>query len=161
MPDEIAYGMVETRGLIAAIEAADAMVKAAEVRLVAIERTDAALMTAQVVGEVAAVRSAVDAGRAAAERVGEVVSVLVIPRPADDVRIMQGLNREVPVATPHSPPPPTGIASSNHSVTLARYDEMTVKELRDLAREVPDFPLQGRDIARARKEELIAAFRSV
>src|SRR5690606_3700687 len=89
---EWAYGMVETHGLVAAIEAADAMAKAAEVRLVRLEQTVAALITVQVVGEVAAVRAAVDAGRMAAERVGKVVATHVIPRPADEVRQMQGLD---------------------------------------------------------------------
>ena len=78
---EEALGMVECRGLVAMIEAADAMVKAANVQLVGYERIDAGLVTAIVRGEVAAVRSAVDAGAAAARRVGEVVATHVIPRP--------------------------------------------------------------------------------
>ena len=80
-----ALGMVECRGLVAMIEAADAMVKAANVRLVGYEKIDAGLVTAIVRGEVGAVRSAVDAGAAAARRVGEVVSVHVIPRPHSEV----------------------------------------------------------------------------
>ena len=72
--NETALGLIETRGLIGAIEAADAMVKAADVRLVRKEVTVGALVTVQVVGEVAAVQAAVEAGRQAAERVGEVVS---------------------------------------------------------------------------------------
>ena len=80
-----ALGMVECRGLVAMIEAADAMVKAANVRLVGYEKIDAGLVTAIVRGEVGAVRSAVDAGAAAARRVGEVVSTHVIPRPHAEV----------------------------------------------------------------------------
>ena len=80
-----ALGMIETRGLIGAIEAADAMVKAANVRLVGYEKIDAGLVTAIVRGEVGAVRSAVDAGAAAARRVGEVVATHVIPRPHAEV----------------------------------------------------------------------------
>src|SRR5438874_10650779 len=80
-----ALGMVECMGLVAMIEAADAMVKAANVRLVGWEKIDAGLVTAIVRGEVAAVRSAVDAGAAAARRVGEVVSTHVIPRPHGEV----------------------------------------------------------------------------
>ncbi len=76
-----ALGLVETRGLVAAIEAADAMVKAANVVLIGKERTDPALITIKVVGETAAVRSAVDAGAAAASRVGIVVSTHIIPQP--------------------------------------------------------------------------------
>jgi ethanolamine utilization protein EutM len=84
MPQE-ALGMVETKGLVAMIEAADAMVKAANVRLVGYEKIDAGLVTAIVRGEVGAVKAAVDAGAAAARRVGEVVSTHVIPRPHAEV----------------------------------------------------------------------------
>src|SRR5438046_3372044 len=82
---EEALGMVECRGLVAMIEAADAMVKAANVHLVGYERIDAGLVTAIVRGEVAAVRAAVDAGAAAAARVGKVVATHVIPRLHTDV----------------------------------------------------------------------------
>jgi microcompartment protein CcmL/EutN len=82
---EEALGMVECKGLVAMIEAADAMVKAANVRLVGYEKIDAGLVTAIVRGEVAAVRSAVDAGAAAARKVGEVVATHVIPRPHQNV----------------------------------------------------------------------------
>ena len=80
-----ALGMVETKGLVAMIEAADAMVKAANVQLVGYEKIDAGLVTAIVRGDVAAVRAAVDAGAAAASRVGTVVSTHVIPRPHAEV----------------------------------------------------------------------------
>jgi|ERR1017187_717232 ethanolamine utilization protein EutM len=76
-----ALGLIETRGLVAAIEAADAMVKAANVKIVGKEQTNPALITIKIVGDVAAVKSAVDAGAAAAQRVGELVSVHVIPQP--------------------------------------------------------------------------------
>ena len=82
---EEALGMVECRGLVAMIEAADAMVKSANVRLVGWEKIDAGLVTAIVRGNVGAVRAAVDAGAAAARRVGEVVATHVIPRPASEV----------------------------------------------------------------------------
>jgi ethanolamine utilization protein EutM len=78
---EEALGMVECKGLVAMIEAADTMVKAANVQLVGYEKIDAGLVTAIVRGEVAAVQSAVDAGAAAASRIGEVVATHVIPRP--------------------------------------------------------------------------------
>lgn len=80
-----ALGMVETRGLVAAIEAADAMVKAANVQLVGKEQVGGGLVTVMVRGDVGAVKAATDAGAAAAERVGELLSVHVIPRPAADV----------------------------------------------------------------------------
>jgi len=80
-----ALGMIETRGFVAMVEAADAMVKAARVELVGHERTGGGYVTAVVRGDVAAVRAAVDAGSKAAERVGEIVSVHVIPRPHTEV----------------------------------------------------------------------------
>lgn len=80
-----ALGMIETRGLIASIEAADAMVKAAKVQLIGKEKVQGGLVTILVVGETAAVKSAVDAGAAAAQRVGELVSTHIIPRPDDQI----------------------------------------------------------------------------
>ena len=80
-----ALGMVETRGLVALIEATDAMCKAANVELAGWDRVGSGLCTAFVRGDVAAVKAAVDAGAAAAGKVGEVVSVHVIPRPHDEL----------------------------------------------------------------------------
>lgn len=76
-----ALGMIETKGFVAMVEAADAMVKAAKVTLIGYEKVGGGLVTAVVRGDVAAVKSATDAGAAAARRVGELVSVHVIPRP--------------------------------------------------------------------------------
>jgi ethanolamine utilization protein EutM len=76
-----AIGMIETRGLVGSIEAADAMVKAANVSLMGEERIGGGFVTVIVKGDVGAVKAAVDAGAAAAKRVGELVSVHVIPRP--------------------------------------------------------------------------------
>ena len=81
----IALGMVETRGMVGAIEAADAMCKAAKVTLLGKEISGGGLVTVLVRGEVGAVKAATDAGQAAAKRVGELRSVHVIPRPADDL----------------------------------------------------------------------------
>ena len=80
-----ALGLVETKGLVGAIEAADAMVKAANVSLIGKETIGSGLVTVMVRGDVGAVKASVDAGAAAAKRVGELVSVHVIPRPHDDV----------------------------------------------------------------------------
>ncbi|WP_105165941.1 propanediol utilization microcompartment protein PduA [Clostridium taeniosporum] len=79
-----ALGMVETKGLIGAIEAADAMVKSANVTLVGYEKIGSGLVTVMVRGDVGAVKAATDAGAAAAQKVGEVVSIHVIPRPHMD-----------------------------------------------------------------------------
>lgn len=79
-----ALGMIETKGLVGAIEAADAMVKAANVTLVGYEKIGSGLVTVMVRGDVGAVKAATDAGAAAARQVGEVVSIHVIPRPHSD-----------------------------------------------------------------------------
>ena len=83
--DLIALGMIETRGLVGSIEAADAMVKAANVTLIGKVHVGGGLVTVMVRGEVGAVKAAVDAGAAAAERVGHLVSTHVIPRPHEEV----------------------------------------------------------------------------
>jgi len=80
-----ALGLIETKGLVGAIEASDAAVKAADTVLAQIEYTDPGLVTVKLCGEVADVKSAVDAGSAAARRVGEVVSVHVIPNPHEEL----------------------------------------------------------------------------
>ena len=80
-----ALGLIETKGLIAAIEAADAMVKAANVKLISKEYVGAQLVAVMVTGEVGAVKSAIEAGADAANKIGTVVSVHVIPRPHGDV----------------------------------------------------------------------------
>ena len=80
-----ALGMIEARGLVGMIEAADAMVKTANVVFVGWQKVDAGLVTAIVRGDVGSVKAATDAGAAAARRVGELVGVHVIPRPADDL----------------------------------------------------------------------------
>ena len=83
-----ALGMIETKGLVGAVEAADAMVKAANVELIGREQIGAGLVTVMVRGDVGAVKAATDAGAAAANRVGELVSVHVIPRPHSDVELI-------------------------------------------------------------------------
>ncbi|MFT4605278.1 MAG: ethanolamine utilization protein EutM [Rhodothermales bacterium] len=186
MMDQGALGLIETKGLVAAIEAADAAVKAASVRLLGIQKTNPALITIQVVGETAAVRAAIDAAKAAAGRVGTVVSTHVIPRPAIDVVKMQSLEDSAIAAK--APPVPSGPAKSaaplsqlpkapkiampktlrkpaRRASTLAaapvketgRLDSMTVRELRALARSTEGLSLQGREIARASKSELLQA----
>jgi ethanolamine utilization protein EutM len=85
-----ALGLVETRGLVGAIEAADAMVKAANVRLIGREQIGGGLVTVMVRGDVGAVKAATDAGAVAAGKVGEVISVHVIPRPHEEVEVILG-----------------------------------------------------------------------
>lgn len=85
MSTQNALGMIETRGLISAIEAADSMVKAANVTLIGKSQVGSGLVTVMVRGDVGAVKAATEAGASAADRVGELVSVHVIPRPHGDV----------------------------------------------------------------------------
>ena len=83
--EQIALGMIETRGIVAAIEAADAMIKAANVTLIGREQVGGGLVAVFVRGEVGAVKAATDAGAVAANKIGDVVAVHVIPRPATEV----------------------------------------------------------------------------
>lgn len=100
--------MIETKGLVGSIEAADAMLKAANVMLASKTHVGGGLVTVMVRGDVGAVKAAVDAGAAAAERVGELVSVHVIPRPADDVEyILDPLTPPDPAPEPEPDPEPT------------------------------------------------------
>jgi ethanolamine utilization protein EutM len=145
--NDTALGMLETRGLVAAIEAADAMLKAAEVRLVAKEETVPAMITIHVVGEVAAVKSAVEAGRAAAERVGQVLSAHVIARPDPSLYGAIIFPKERRGSS-------SGDRESAHDL-----ESMTVRELRNLARDIEGLPIQGREIARARKDDLVVMLR--
>ena len=80
-----ALGMIETRGLVAAVEAADAMVKAANVQLIGTEKIGSGLVSVMVRGDVGAVKSAVEAGSATASKLGEIIATHVIPRPHGDV----------------------------------------------------------------------------
>ncbi len=145
--DEKALGLIETKGLVGAIEAADAMVKAANVKLIGAENTIAALITVKVVGEVGAVKSAVDAGAAAAERIGELVSCHVIPRPHEDTELI--------VYDELSIHPSSSYSLSNPG----DVEKLPVRQMRSLARELPDFPLQGRDISKANRQLLLEKFR--
>ncbi len=145
--DEKALGLVETKGLIGAIEAADVMLKTAAVQLIGIENTIAALLTVKVVGDTGAVKAAVDAGASAAEKIGELISCHVIPRPHDDTEsIIYNQSDEIN----------SGGAAAN--LTIEKVKAMPVRQLRSLARDVPGFPIQGREISRANKEILVAKF---
>ena len=140
-----ALGLVETRGLVAAIEAADAMSKASQVKLVGIENTIAALMTVQITGDTAAVRSAVDAGVRAASKVGDVLSSHVIPRPSSAVAALQSVG----------PTSDGGRPSTRAADRDVPLEDMTVRELRKLARATPGLSIQGREIASANKSMLL------
>lgn len=229
---QLALGLIETKGLIGAIEAADAMLKAANVKLVSKEKITAALVTIKIVGEVAAVKSAVDAGAAAAQRVGQLVAVHVIPRPHEQIDSFildaplideeKKIPKQQKVKTTSKPTPQIGIKEEenlfnvvkeetieevletspenaeieilpefeleeekqtpvyNHLEQLKKealseitdYTDknissepeleemktMNVHQLRHLARGFAGFPIKGRQISRANRDELLAYF---
>jgi microcompartment protein CcmL/EutN len=146
-----ALGLIETRGLVGAIEATDAGLKAADVRLLGTERADAGLVTVKFVGEVAAVKASVDAGAAAAERVGHLVSAHVIPRPHPEMTI---------VVSDTDDPAPT-VPMQGGRIDMATLENARVVDLRAMARRLDNFPIKGRDVARAGRDELLAAFRTL
>ena len=148
-----ALGFVETVGLVAAIEAADAMVKAAPVQLVRQARTVPGLITHFVIGDTGAVQAAVEAGAAAAARVGSVAGSHVIPRPAPGVWSMIEGSAVTRLASPARPAPALRVVADD-------YDGMTVRALRTLARSRDDERLTGRAVARANKAELVAFLRA-
>ena len=141
---EQALGLIETRGLVGAIEAADAGLKAAPVRLLGMERTDPALITVLFAGDTASAKAAVDAGAAAAERVGELVAVHIIPRPFPGLELMSDEAENGAGA-----PPGTALS------------EMKVVDLRHRARQLENFPLKGRELSTANRDELLAHFRAL
>ena len=180
-----ALGMIETRGLVASIEAADAMVKAASVTLISKTHVGGGLVTVMVEGDVGAVKAATDAGAAAAERVGELISVHVIPRPAADVVHILDRRPEPkpePEPEPTAPEPEPEPEVPEHEPEEAAHTEemkeeqpeeapaekmdlseltpealgkMTVAKLRIVARELGTTGMSRRDIRFAKKEDLI------
>ncbi len=166
---DFAFGMVETKGLIGAIEAADAMAKAANVQLVGKERTDPAMITVKIIGETAAVRSAVEAGAAAAQRVGQLISKHVIPRPAEGIEelifaksflsekevaeLTNSVQESVDSAT--TPEEFTTPTARTREEFIAQLSEMTVHQLRSYARTISGLTIHGREISRANKEQLL------
>lgn len=180
-----ALGMIETRGLVASIEAADAMVKAASVTLISKTHVGGGLVTVMVEGDVGAVKAATDAGAAAAERVGELISVHVIPRPAADVaHILDRRPEPKPEPKPEPPAPepepepevpdpePEEAAHTEEmkeelpeeapaekmdlsELTPEALGKMTVAKLRIVARELGTTGMSRRDIRFAKKEDLI------
>lgn len=116
-----ALGMIETRGLIGSIEAADAMLKSADVSLLRQEKVDAALVTVLIQGDVSAVQAAVEAGSAAAARVGELVSAHVIPHPDEEVG-----NVLFPVKKEVAPEPAEPVVKQEETVSTEPADSKPV-----------------------------------
>lgn len=142
---ELAIGLIETRGLVGVIEAADTAAKAADVQLLGFERVGGGLVSVRFRGDTASVLSAVRAASDAARRIAEVVSAHVIPSPGIDVEALLGTRRTAPAGT--VPPAGEGL------------DSLPVARLRQLARKTPGVSLRGRQISRANKGQLLDALR--
>ena len=141
-----ALGLIETRGLVGCIEAADAAAKTAEVEFLRLERVTGGLVCIHFVGETAAVQAATEAGAAAAARVGELISSHVIPRMDAETAAMLRRLGEPPEGDPAGRASPAGPAG---------YETLKLKELRTLARNTPDFPVKGRALLHISKERII------
>ncbi len=174
---DYALGLVETKGLVGAIEAADAMVKTANVVLVGKERTDPAMITVKVVGDTAAVRSAVEAGAAAAQKVSQLISKHVIPRPAEGIeellyakssrtreqveQLLATGDSELDQEIEESDAEPEEEYSAPQGLNpeeqkyFDKLDAMTVHELRRFARGLEGLSIYGREISKANKKRLI------
>lgn len=178
-----ALGLIESVGLIGAIEAADAAAKAAAVQLRKAEVTPGALVTVHIEGELGAVQAAVDAGANACRRVGQLLAVVIIPRPDPGLDVI--LDAPSNIYVPGGPfcgivpqPKAPSIFKSNNSTSKtppskprrarskvratgfsSDYQSMTVQALRRLARMRPHLAIAGRDIARADKDTLIQLLR--
>lgn len=170
-----ALGLMETNGLLAAIEAADAMLKAANVRLLERHFVGAGLVTVTVAGEVSAVRAAVDAGTAAVQaiRADALVSAHVIARPDVEVGGIITLHAPAfPESSPSAPAAPPSETEGEHGPLPAgpgavagpvvRYDisrlkKMSTARLRDLARAMTTLSMTREDLEKARKNDLIEA----
>jgi microcompartment protein CcmL/EutN len=154
--------LIETKGLVGSIEAADVMVKTANVHLLGTEYIKNGLVTVQIIGEVAAVKAAVDTASAAAARVGQLISTHVIPRPAEDIESILRKPSAASSATKALQLPSTDqeeISSAHATVDdeeyLSQLNKMTVHQLRTLARETGGLGIAGREISKANKERLI------
>jgi len=153
-----ALGMIETCGLVGAVEAADAMGKAAWVVLIGRETVGAGITTVFVRGTVGAVRAATEVGAEATRRVGELRSVHVIPRPDDQLESLLPGTESVTVP---SGDPGRGPGRGSRPVRPEDLATLSVSELRRVARGLPGISMSGREISRANKEALLDEIRAV
>jgi ethanolamine utilization protein EutM len=178
MPDPSfgkALGLIETRGYTALVAATDAAAKYAHVDIVSVQRASGGLVVIALVGDVASVQASVDAGLQEAQRVGELVSAHVIPRPDDSVWKLVNPTSDVttkpakPKSRRKAEPEPESVSGSTSEKSEAdvpvipddsELDTTPVRELRRIARTVPNIGLVGREISRAPKAQLLAAIRA-
>lgn len=150
-----AIGLIETRGLVGAIEAADAAAKAGLVNLLAFEQVGGGLVSVRFSGDVAAVQVAVEAGVEAAQRIGEVLCHNVMPAPhADLLSTLSPSSQQSKTESRMRVPAPLHAPSSESA--NERLEDVPVTRLRQLVRQLPDARLKGRQVSRANKKELIA-----
>lgn len=156
-----ALGLIETIGVPALIAAADAAAKTADVRVMTFEKADAGLITVYIVGDVASVRAAVEAGGEEARRVGKLVGTHVIPRPDLSVSAMlESIWRKNAPAEPKPSAEPAADEAAELSGTeggesAEALAKLSLQQLRELARTTPGFPLNASGINTAAKAELI------
>ena len=166
-----ALGLIETKGLVGSIEAADAMVKAANVRLIGKTFVGGGLVTVMITGDVGAVKAATDAGAAAAERVGQLISVHVIARPHNEISSIlqdqetQTIHKKATVKTadqvkekvdePNASVNEKVIEAGDYTGTLKELEKLTVADLRHYVRKLEGFSIAGREISKANKGTLL------
>lgn len=153
----MSLGMIETYGLPALIAAADAAAKTADVKVTTYEKVDAGIVTIYILGDVAAVKAAVDAGAAEAKRVGKLLSTHVIPRPDPAVHTMiqEAWAKNQPKDSPKEELNKVPVPLEK---SAAYWSKMSVAQLRELAYITPRFPITGRDIQLVSKAELVKIF---
>ena len=151
-----AIGLIETRGLVGAVEAADAAAKAGLVELLAFEQIGGGLVSVRFSGDVAAVQVAVKAGVEAAQRIGEVLCHNIMPAPHADLLSTLSPSRQKSKTEPRSRAPSPTFFSESANENL---EDVPVTRLRQLVRQQPDAQLKGRQVSRANKKELIAELR--
>jgi microcompartment protein CcmL/EutN len=166
-----ALGLIETVGLVGAIEAADAAAKAADVVISAAEVIDPALVTLKIFGELGAVQAAVDAGSRAAQRVGQLLASHVIPNPDNELDIIMGgkyaLPRPAPPRRSRTParatrpsPPRLPERKLSRDTDKPDIENMSVTQLRQYARMIPNLAIKGREISRADRQTLLREIRT-
>jgi ethanolamine utilization protein EutM len=154
-------GLIETVGLVGAIEACDTAAKTADVIISSAEITDAALVSLKIWGELGAVQAAVQAGSQAAARVGQLLAAHVIPNPDEELDVIMGNNFKpgTNIFKNISSPPQSSHIEGDAEVQLANIDKMSVTMLRSYARTIPNLAIKGREISKADKETLLREIR--
>ncbi|MCK4234796.1 BMC domain-containing protein [candidate division WOR-3 bacterium] len=145
---EYSLGMIETKGLTAAIESADAMTKTAEVHLLGYELSTGGYVCVKIIGEVAAVKAAVETAANRSAQIGELISVHVIPRPHIEI-----------YSIVHATTKPASTKGEKTDIKI--LEELSVTELRKIARNTDGIEIKGREISKSNKDKLIKEIKKV